>query len=137
MKETIVYFNSILQSDYWLFDITTMNIKSLSVLKIIYTWRYWPMELLYLPLTLYVFFIGSIKAGKLFYFASVNPKIALGGFACDSKYFITTHIPDEFRPKTFFVSKTDTIQKVLKSLILEDISFPLIVKPDIGECIDP
>lgn len=91
------------------------------------------MELLYFPLTLYIFLIGSLRTGKLFYFSAANPKISMGGFACDSKYQIITHIPLSLRPLTIFVLKEDSIQRVMELLVAEKISFPLIVKPDIGE----
>lgn len=91
------------------------------------------MEFLYLPLTLYVFFIGSLKTGRLFYFAAANPKIPLGGFANDSKFSILKNIPAEFRPKTFLVSKNDNSDNLKDNLKSEDFRFPLFVKPDIGE----
>jgi hypothetical protein len=91
------------------------------------------MEFLYLPLTLYVFFIGSIKTGKLFYFSAANPKIPLGGFANDSKFSIIKNIPVEFKPKTILITKTDNIDNLKHKFQDEDFSFPLFAKPDIGE----
>jgi hypothetical protein len=91
------------------------------------------MEFLYLPLTLYVFFIGSFKTGKLFYFAAANPKIPLGGFANDSKFAIIKNIPVEFKPKTILISKNDNIDTLKYKFQDEDFSFPLFAKPDIGE----
>jgi hypothetical protein len=99
----------------------------------IYTWRYWPMELLYLPLTLYIFFVGSLKTQRLFYFAAANPKVPLGGFASDSKFSITSAIPDEFKPKTFLVLKSDSTDELNSKLENNTIHFPLFTKPDIGE----
>jgi hypothetical protein len=91
------------------------------------------MEFLYLPLSLYVFFIGSIKAGKLFYFAAANPKIPLGGFANDSKFSIIKKIPEEFKPQTILILKSDNSTELLVQIKNKDFRLPLFVKPDIGE----
>ena len=104
-----------------------------SFLQSIFNWRYWKMEFLYFPLTLYVFFIGSLKARRLFYFAAANPKVPLGGFANDSKFSIIKNIPNEFKPKTILISKNDNIINLNKKILDENYSFPLFVKPDIGE----
>lgn len=91
------------------------------------------MEFLYLPLTIYVFFIGSFKTGKLFYFAATNPKVPLGGFANDSKYSIINKIPVEFKPKTILISNKDNCDNLQSKIQGADFKFPLFVKPNIGE----
>lgn len=91
------------------------------------------MQLLYLPLTLYVFFIGSFRTGKLFYFAAANPKIPLGGFADDSKFLITEHIPSAFKPKTILISKCTSAEQLLELIHKAFLQFPLFGKPDLGE----
>ena len=98
-----------------------------------YYWRYWPMELLYLPLTLYVLFIGSICTRRLFYFAATNPKVPLGGFAADSKAEILNAIPLNFKHRTILVEKNTSIGDVLLLLEQRKCSFPLFVQPNIGE----
>ncbi len=90
------------------------------------------MEVLYLPLTLYIFFIGSLRTGRLFYFSAANPKVSLGGFAGDSKMAIIDRIPDYLKPETIFISKDDTDTEGLLRLIGK-LGFPVIAKPDIGE----
>lgn len=111
---------------------TDINIFQ-SLLLPIYNWRYWPTELLYLPLTLYIFFIGSIKAGRLFYFAAANPRVPLGGFANDSKFYIIENIPDAYKPKTILILKNDTVDKLKFRIQEADFQFPIFAKPDIGE----
>jgi hypothetical protein len=71
------------------------------------------MELLYLPLTLYVFFIGSIRTGRLFYFSATNPEVPLGGFAGDSKYDILNRVPIEYKPRTLFVSIDSHLDRII------------------------
>lgn len=91
------------------------------------------MELLYLPLTLYVFFIGSLRTKRLFYFSVANPNLPLGGFANDSKHEILKKVPDKYKPKTEFISINHTFKEAENILLQSGIGFPLIVKPDIGE----
>ena len=96
-------------------------------------WRYWPMELLYLPLTLYVFFIGSLRTRRLFYFSATNPKVPLGGFASDSKYSILEKIPDDYKPTTLLIPQDCHSSALLHLLKKSGIAFPCIAKPDLGE----
>ena len=109
-----------------------MKRNYLHTIDILWNWRYWPMEILYLPLTLYIFFIGSLRTGRLFYFSAANPKVSLGGFAGDSKMAIIDQIPAHLRPETIFISKENTDTEGLLRLI-NQIGFPVIAKPDIGE----
>jgi hypothetical protein len=96
-------------------------------------WRYWPMQLLYLPLTLYIICIGSLRTGRLFYFAAANPLVPLGGFAGDSKYAIIKRIPSGLRPKTLFIAREVPFSEELAGHIIRAFDFPVIAKPDIGE----
>jgi len=111
---------------------TAMFKNGLRTASILFNWRYWPMELLYFPLTVYILFIGSLRTGKLFYFSAANPKIPLGGFAGDSKYAIITQIPSELVPVSIFVSKNEQ-ESVPEQKIIREFHFPIIAKPDIGE----
>ncbi len=100
-------------------------------LKILYLWRYWPKQVLYFPLTVYIILVESIRTGRLFYFAAANPGISLGGFAGDSKHKILSKVPDRLKPVTVFVSKDQSFQSAEKSI--SNLKYPLIAKPDVGE----
>lgn len=108
-------------------------LNRLQSIDLLWNWRYWPMELLYLPLTVSIICIGSLRTGRLFYFAAANPKVPLGGFAGDSKYAIIRRIPPQLRPKTLFVSRNEQDSQQLLDRITEQFTFPIIAKPDIGE----
>lgn len=110
-----------------------MKRNYLHTIDILWNWRYWPMEVLYLPLTLYILFVGSLRTGRLFYFAAANPKVSLGGFAGDSKMAIMQQIPTQLQPESVFISKDDTDTEQLLRLIQNRLQFPVIAKPDIGE----
>lgn len=101
---------------------------------LLWTWKYWPMELLYLPLTLYVFTIGALRTGRFFYFAAANPKVSLGGFAGDSKYDILSHVPIDYCPKSRLIrQETEDFTQVEAIVTSAEWQFPLIAKPDLGE----
>jgi hypothetical protein len=110
-----------------------MFLKTLRTIELLWNWRYWPMELLYLPLTLYILCVESLRTGHLFYFASANPLVPLGGFAADSKYAIIKRIPQRFRPQTLFIDRKVPYSEELSERILRAFEFPVIAKPDIGE----
>lgn len=68
---------------------------------------------------------NSVKSGSFSYFCKVNPGIKFGGFLDYSKYEILKQIPEDFIPKTEFISHKNQIENSPK--------FPFIVKPDLGE----
>lgn len=95
-------------------------------------WRYWPMEVLYFPLTLYIVTFGALRTGKLFYFAAANPEIPLGGFAADSKYAILQRIPEQWKPQSVLVGRSGVSEQQLLKLA-SIFNYPVIVKPEYGE----
>ena len=99
--------------------------------KILYLWRYWPLQVLYFPLTVYMLLIESLRTRRLFYFAAANPEISLGGFAGDSKFHIMQHVPQHLKPQTILIRRGDDF-KVVENAI-RYFTFPVVAKPDIGE----
>lgn len=69
--------------------------------------------------------IRSIQSESFSYFCKVNPGIEFGGFLDYSKYRILQQIPDEFKPKSIFIS--------IKKENEIPFEFPFIVKPNFGE----
>jgi len=96
------------------------------------SWEFWPIALVYFPI-FFSWLFSSIKLKSFFFFTTVNPKIEMGGFAGESKMGILNQIPKKYLPNTFFVSEKDDFNKVKFNLIENDIIFPCIAKPDIGE----
>ena len=103
----------------------------LRYLKLVYLWRYWPKEILYFPLTVYVLLIEALRTRRCFYFAAANPEISLGGFAGDSKFEILQHVPEHLKPKTVLVKKGMPFIEVEQ--LIHHMVYPIIAKPDIGE----
>lgn len=93
-------------------------------------WEYWPMWIYYLPVWIQHFWL-STKVGNLFFFLKTNP--AIDGFILsDSKYRTLHLVPHEFKPKTIFVDKDDKYESIKTRMEASNISFPIILKPDIG-----
>lgn len=94
-------------------------------------WEYWPFWLIYYPMAP-VWLYYSIKARSFFFFNAANPRMKNGGMAMISKMDIYDMIPDEFIPQTLFVDKNEAPELTLERILKQGISFPFIVKPDIG-----
>lgn len=95
-------------------------------------WEFWPMNITYLPVVFYYFFL-ALKSRSFGFFAAVNPSIPYGGMRGEPKYDILKKLPQKYYPTTIFIpigtSKNDVLQLVEKNKF----NYPLIGKPDIGE----
>jgi hypothetical protein len=94
-------------------------------------WEYWPTFMFYVPLLPYAFYL-AIKSKSFGFFSAVNPSIEGSGNGLESKYKTTLLIPSEYKPKTIFIPKNESLAKIYDDLKSEEITFPLIIKPDIG-----
>ncbi|SNS47852.1 hypothetical protein SAMN05421640_0316 [Ekhidna lutea] len=92
-------------------------------------WEYWPFSILYFPVFFYFGWL-ALKHRSFFFFTASNPSIEFGGMFGEKKSDIFELIPDEWIPETKLVSKGDLERA---SYLGEQIGFPLIAKPDIGE----
>lgn len=103
----------------------------LFLVKIIY-YEYWPFWLFFLPLVPYWVYL-AIKAKSLTYFTAANPGIIHGGVFGESKIDILEKIDPAYRPVTLFFKMSSTTPKVVQAIQRAGLSFPIIVKPNIGE----
>ncbi len=94
-------------------------------------WEYWPLWAVYYPL-FPVWLYYSLKAGSFFFFNAANPSMKNGGMAMESKMSIYRLIPRKYIPNTVFLAKDETPDVALEKILASGISFPFIVKPDIG-----
>lgn len=95
------------------------------------SWEYWPMWVLYIPVYVQHIWL-SLKARSPFFIYKANPAIDEGFILCDSKFKTQQIVPEEYLPKTIFVNKEDSLNIILNKLNEVSISFPIILKPDIG-----
>lgn len=88
------------------------------------------MWLIYIPVWLQHFWL-SINVKNLFFFLRTNP--AIDGFILsDSKYRALQGVPHAYRPKAILLRKQHPCSEVLKAMNENEITFPVILKPDIG-----
>ncbi len=90
------------------------------------------MWVVYFPVSFYYIFL-AIKARSFFFFSASNPTIETGGMFFESKWKIFELIPKKYFPSTIYIKDTDTLDVVLDKLNTNNISFPIIAKPDRGE----
>jgi hypothetical protein len=86
---------------------------------------------LYAPLLPFYFF-NVLYTRRFLYFTAANPGIELGGFFGEKKFDIQMKIPESFRVETFLVEKGDDVLNE-KWLSQNQLAFPLIAKPNVGE----
>ncbi|MDH4058107.1 MAG: hypothetical protein OEU76_05055 [Cyclobacteriaceae bacterium] len=96
------------------------------------SWEYWPFWVVQFPLLLYWLWL-SIRSRSLLFFSASNPSIVMGGMLGESKYGVLKRVPPQLIPRTIFVEKPLTADQVVLLLKKNELDFPLIFKPDIGE----
>ena len=94
--------------------------------------EYWTWWMFYLPLLPYWLF-QAIRTRSLTFFTNADPCIEYGGFFGESKMEILRQIPKEYLPKTIFIDKQTDLKTIVDKLIKEDLVYPIICKPDVGE----
>ena len=94
-------------------------------------WEYWPPLMIYIPLLPYALYL-ALKAKSFGFFSAVNPSLEGSGNGLESKYKSIQLLPDKNKPKTIFIPKEETVSVILEKMQLLNLSFPLIIKPDIG-----
>ena len=95
-------------------------------------WEYWPWYVVYFPVFLYWVWL-SVKARSPFFFVAANPMMKNGGFVGTSKSEILSHLPPHLVPRTIVCNVDTPPEKIKYKMLSQDISFPIIAKPDCGE----
>jgi hypothetical protein len=98
----------------------------------IFSWEYWPVWVVYFPVSFYFLYL-SIKARSFFFFSASNPTIETGGMFFESKWKIFQLVPKEYYPTTILVNDGEDITSIEQRLKFAGIFFPVIAKPDRGE----
>ncbi len=97
-----------------------------------FSWEYWPMWLVYLPVSFYYIYL-AFKARSFFFFSASNPSIETGGMFFESKWSIFKLLPTEYYPSTVLINKEDGLDVITAKMKTAGIEFPVIAKPDRGE----
>lgn len=96
------------------------------------SWEYWPFGILQGPVFLYWLLLAA-RARSLFFFSASNPGILSGGMMGESKSDVLKLVPNEVKPKTILIKLPSDANTVMRQLRENNLSFPLIFKPDVGE----
>ncbi len=94
-------------------------------------WEYWPWYMFYIPNIPYAFYL-ALRAKNFVFYSAANPAIKYAGNGSESKYQTSLLIPDNYKPKSIFISSNTTFEIVMDKISASAVTFPLIVKPDIG-----
>lgn len=95
-------------------------------------WEFWPWRIVYIPVAVYWFFL-AIKARGWVFFSAANPCMRFGGLVAYSKTDVTKLVPDAYLPRTIFIEPSDTAEEVEEKVKQAKLTFPLVIKPDMGE----
>lgn len=94
--------------------------------------EFWPTWALYWPVMIYGLWL-ALKARSFTFFTAANPMMYLGGLVGESKESILKAIPNTYLPTTLYVEVNETFNDIVHLLNEYNLSYPIIVKPDIGE----
>jgi len=101
-------------------------------------WEFWPPWIFYLPALAYVIWLG-IRHRSLTLFTAANPALPDGGVVGESKIDIQRGLAhaEPMLPKTEFLPIAQSLGERLTTarefLRREDLTFPVLMKPDVGE----
>lgn len=96
------------------------------------SWEYWPFGIIQAPLFVYWFWY-ALKERSLTYFSASNPSILTGGMMGESKFEVLSLVPGEVKPTTALARFPASRQQVLELMKSNQLKFPVIFKPDLGE----
>ena len=94
-------------------------------------WEHWPTFMFYTPLVPF-FIYRIIKAKNPLYFLAANPSILYSGIGSESKYKTLGLVPQKNQPESILIAEDTNFNDLLIRLKNTNITYPLIVKPDIG-----
>lgn len=107
--------------------------RSSKFLQRLTNWEFWPAWITNIPVVLFWLY-HSARTGSLFFFSAVNPGAVSGGLLGNSKMKILESIPRRYLPVSArFSPSGSTLDAILDFMAARSITFPVILKPDIGE----
>jgi pimeloyl-ACP methyl ester carboxylesterase/membrane protein DedA with SNARE-associated domain len=98
-------------------------------------WEFWPPFIFYPPLLVYLAYL-ALKHRSLTVFTAANPGIPSGGFVGESKSDILDLLSGtpEFVARYTRISSSDTAVADIRDFMAQErLSWPLVLKPDVGE----
>jgi hypothetical protein len=101
------------------------------LLQKIRNWEAWPFVLIYAPVAYYWGWC-MLRAKSVWFFTSSNPKLTFGGMEGEPKREMYDLLPENLFPKTINILPKQSFDIVINAIKKTAISYPLIVKPEIG-----
>ncbi|MBT6568479.1 MAG: ATP-grasp domain-containing protein [Flavobacteriales bacterium] len=95
-------------------------------------YEFWPFWFFYIPAYFY-YFILAIKSRRWIYFSVLNRCMNFGGAFLSSKSAYLQQLPQQWIPKTVLVNPDEGLSNLERKIENDGITYPLIVKPDMGE----
>lgn len=98
-------------------------------------WEFWPTWLFYLPVSVYIAWLALRHRG-LATITAANPGMADGGFVGESKHEILQRLPQDCAVPSVLIERGSADERVgwLRAQVdARTWSFPLILKPDVGQ----
>ena len=102
----------------------------MNLIKKIKNWEQWPFKILYAPIVP-VWFWYMFRSGSVWFFTPSNPKLTFGGMEGEPKKEMHDLLP-VLCPRYFNVDPAEDFGQVKERLELQQIMYPLIVKPEVG-----
>jgi hypothetical protein len=95
-------------------------------------WEFWPYRWVYLPIIFY-YCIQALRFRNPAWFSPVNSNMKYGGLFGYSKSEMLQSLPSKWVPPYFTIQRKEDFNSVLLKLQNSPFSFPIILKPEIGE----
>jgi len=103
----------------------------MNLISKIKNWEQWPFKILYAPIVP-VWLWYMIRSGAVWFFTPSNPKLTFGGMEGEPKKEMHDLLPVELCPVYFNVKPSLDFDLIKQQMALAGITYPLIVKPEIG-----
>jgi hypothetical protein len=94
--------------------------------------EYWTWWKFYLPMVPYYLYLAA-KTRSLTFFTNVNTCFENAGFFETEKDDILAKISPEYLPISILIKKEQTFQFVLEQIVKNNLTYPVLAKPNIGE----
>ncbi|MBA3675481.1 MAG: hypothetical protein H0W75_11110, partial [Chitinophagaceae bacterium] len=101
------------------------------VLTKIFKWNQWPLHVFYAPMAPFWLWC-IIRSRAIWFFTPSNPKLTFGGMEGEPKKEMYDLLPPQFLPVTFNINPAESFEDAKDKLCNNNISYPLVVKPEIG-----
>ena len=101
----------------------------------IWRWEFWPMWLFYTPVGLWVLWL-ALRYGGFGTLTAANPGMPDGGVVGESKFDILRRLPREWTIPTALVEEAASglrVKRLSACMERRRWSFPLVLKPDVGQ----